>query len=60
MTTKRAPTLAQVRAAKAKLYKVRAELDELIALGSDYAYWQSAQATHKHLKAARRELTGIG
>ena len=45
--------------AKALLDNVRADLDKLIALGESYAHFQSAQATHKYLKKAKKALEGL-
>jgi len=45
--------------AKALLDNVRADLDTLIALGESYAHFQSAQATHKYLKKAKKNLEGL-
>lgn len=45
--------------AKALLDSVRADLDTLIALGESYAHFQSAQATHKYLKKAKKNLEGL-
>ena len=41
------------------LYSVRKDLDRLIALGESYAHFQSAQATHKYLKKAKKNLEGL-
>ena len=38
---------------------VRTDLDKLIALGESYAHFQSAQATHKYLKRAKKALEGL-
>lgn len=45
---------------KELLYKVRNDIDELISVGADFGVWQSAQATHKYLKKAKKDLEGIG
>jgi len=47
------------RQAQDLLYSVRKDLDTLIALGESYAHFQSAQATHKYLKKAKKALEGL-
>jgi len=44
---------------KAKLYKVKEMLHELIEVGEDYSVFQSAQITHKNLKKAYKLLQGL-
>jgi len=41
------------------LDSVRRDLDTLIGLGESYAHFQSAQATHKYLKKAKKSLEGL-
>lgn len=41
------------------LTRVRTDLDRLIAVGESYAHFQSAQATHKYLKKAKKNLEGL-
>lgn len=38
---------------------IRRDLDTLIGLGESYAHFQSAQATHKYLKKAKKALEGL-
>ena len=45
--------------ANQKLTRVRAEIDTLITLGESYSHFQSAQATHKYLKKAKKSLEGL-
>ena len=44
---------------KAKLYRVKEMLHELIEVGEDYSIFQSAQITHKNLKKAYKLLQGL-
>lgn len=44
---------------KAKLYRVKEMLHELIEVGEDYSVFQSAQITHKNLKKAYKLLQGL-
>jgi len=41
------------------LNQVRTNLETLISLGESYAHFQSAQATHKYLKRAKKNLEGL-
>ena len=41
------------------LNEVRTNLEKLISLGESYAHFQSAQATHKYLKKAKKNLEGL-
>ena len=45
--------------ARELLDNVRRDLDVLVALGESYAHFQSAQATHKYLKRAKKSLEGL-
>lgn len=45
--------------AKQILERVRADLDKLVQLGADYSIFQSAQATNKYLKKAKKNLEGL-
>ena len=47
------------RDAQELLNSVRSDLDTLIGLGESYAHFQSAQATHKYLKRAKKNLEGL-
>jgi len=45
---------------KDKLYDLRQTIDELVAIGPDYAHFMNAQIAHKNLKKIKKLLEYIG
>ena len=45
---------------KDKLYQLRRTIDDLVEVGPDYAYFMSAQISHKNLKKIKKLLEYIG
>ena len=45
---------------KDKLYMLRQTIDELVAIGPDYAHFMNAQIAHKNLKKIKKLLEYIG
>jgi len=45
---------------KDKLYVLRQTIDELVAIGPDYAHFMNAQIAHKNLKKIKKLLEYIG
>ena len=45
---------------KDKLYMLRQTIDELVAIGPDYAHFMNAQIAHKNLKKIKKLLEYVG
>lgn len=45
---------------KDKLYMLRQTIDDLVAIGPDYAHFMNAQIAHKNLKKIKKLLEYIG
>ena len=45
---------------KDKLYVLRQTIDELVAIGPDYAHFMNAQIAHKNLKKIKKLLEYVG
>ena len=45
---------------KDKLYMLRQTIDDLIAIGPDYAHFMNAQIAHKNLKKIKKLLEYVG
>lgn len=45
---------------KDKLYMLRQTIDDLVAIGPDYAHFMNAQIAHKNLKKIKNLLEYIG
>jgi len=45
---------------KDKLYDLRQTIDDLVAIGPDYAHFMNAQIAHKNLKKIKKLLEYIG
>jgi len=45
---------------KDKLYELRQTIDDLVAIGPDYAHFMNAQIAHKNLKKIKKLLEYIG
>ena len=45
---------------KDKLYDLRQTIDDLIAIGPDYAHFMNAQIAHKSLKKIKKLLEYVG
>jgi hypothetical protein len=45
---------------KDKLYMLRQTIDDLVAIGPDYAHFMNAQIAHKNLKKIKKLLEYVG
>lgn len=45
---------------KDKLYDLRQTIDDLVAIGPDYAHFMNAQIAHKSLKKIKKLLEYVG
>ena len=45
---------------KDKLYMLRQTIDDLVAIGTDYAHFMNAQIAHKSLKKIKKLLEYVG
>jgi hypothetical protein len=45
---------------KDKLYMLRQTIDDLVAIGPDYAHFMNAQIAHKNLKKIKNLLEYVG
>ena len=45
---------------KDKLYMLRQTIDDLVAIGPDYAHFMNAQIAHKNLKKIKKLLEDVG